>query len=1165
MNDPAEIAPDRPEFTPSALPFPVVGVGASAGGLEAFESFLHNVDPEFEAAYVLVQHLDPTHESMLTELLERHTRLKVVQITDGTAIHSGHFYIIPAASGITIEDGVLGLVDFEAPRGFRRPIDDFFQALAIDQGSNAAAIVLSGTGGDGTVGIRHIKEAGGLAIVQDPSEAAYDGMPSSAIGTGLVDAVLPIREMADAIGAFFRIQAEHTGTNASDRADFIAEVITAVREQTGHDFSYYKTNTVLRRIQRRMQVLNLVRPADYIEALRHQNGEADALFQDLLINVTSFFRDPETFDYLRREVIPQVLRSALADRPLRIWVPACSSGEEAYSIAILLAEGIARMKDKPDVQIFATDIDEEMLDRARAAVYMPSVVSDLPPDLVNRYFFATEEGFALVPMIRDMVRVSAHSLIKDPPFSRLDLISCRNLLIYFNNQLQSRVLPLFHYALRPDGWLVLGSAENIGGRDDLFATVAREERVYRKLQRVDSNFVLPLTTRTREPANRTAGDRPERGSRELRDEREARVNRRVMERYAMPHVLVDGSGRVVHASARTAPFLHLAIGAPSLRLLDLAPTQLRPALRSILNTLQERRRRVVRRNIDVSLGEEVLTVDVVADPIDAHETMFVFRETGRQTSDEDDLDADIGDFRTEERIQELENELTETRSTLRTTVEELETSNEELKSSNEEMMSMNEELQSANEELSTVNEELKSKLDELAQANADQANFLESTRIATVFVDSHARVRSFTPVARKLFRFADRDKGRSLLDVSTQIDTDLLREAIDRSLAGEEETSIQIEVQDEVYNFRSLPYRENEGQISGAVLVFEDVTSLMQSKRKATASERDALASRHEIERLYASAPIGMAMVDRDLRYVRINESLADYNGVSAEDHIGRTITEVLPDIGPRLDEVLTQVFETGEGVAHWELVAPAPQDPSQEEIFELDIYPLDDRDGRVVQVGIIVHRVTEARRLEKEARHLMAELQHRVKNSLATVVSIVRQTARNTQDHSSLAEALTRRIDALAATHSLLTAADWGAVPIGKIVEQELAPFLHMGDRIEIEGADVGVGAKAAVTLTLVLHELATNAAKYGALGSDDGRLAIRISTDADELRFEWLESGIEDVREPDRSGFGLKFISRVVAHDLQGDAQLTWNSDGLNCVVTMPLAHIDLGVDHG
>ena len=1153
MQASSQVTPDKPELSPRPLAFPVIGVGASAGGLEAFETFLRAVDPSFQAAYILVQHLDPTHDSMLTELLSRHTSLEVMQITDGTVVRPGSVYIIPAAHGIAIEDGVLSLIEFDAPRGFRRPIDDFFQSLAIDQGPNATAVVLSGTGADGTLGVRHMKEAGGLAIAQEPSSAAYDGMPSNAIATGLVDFVLPTREIPGTVQRYYEVRSQQEGETPFPRDEFMASVFEVLRERTGHDFGYYKINTVLRRLQRRMQVLDLVSPERYLEVLRESPTEANTLFQELLINVTSFFRDPEVFDALRRNVIPRIVRNAGKDRPVRIWVPGCSSGEEAYSIAILLCEEAARQKYQPELQIFATDIDEDMLARAREGVYMQSSVADMPPELLERYFTAREDGYTVSQQIRDIVRVSAHSVIKDPPFSRLDLVSCRNLLIYFDAQLQGRVLPLFHYALRPEGWLVLGSAENLAGRDDLFETVSREERIYRKVARAHPGFMMPLATPGMDTP-RTSRAVP---AREVRMDRTDRYARRIIERYAPPHVVVDEEGRLLQASGRTASYLNVVVGQQSTRVLDLATSSLRAALRAILGAMKERRRRIVRRGVEVIINDEdVISLDLIADPLSESETMIVFRELARRPTDDDDLDADVGEFAVEERVRELEDELSETRASLRTTVEELETSNEELKSSNEEMMSMNEELQSANEELSTINEELKSKLDELAQVNADVVNFLNSTRIATIFIDLERRVRSFTPKARELFRFVSRDRGRALADVHTHVSDEMLESTISTVLKNHEEVTQRLEADGRSYVLRALPYLNADEEMDGVVLVFDDVTELTELKEVASTAEREANLSRREIELLYENAPLGIALVDRERRYRRINSYLADYNGLPAADHIGRTIGDVLPEIGPRIDEVIGQVFETGEPVTRWELKAPNPTDPELDEVFELDIYPIATPGSEQVErAGIIVYRVTEQRRMTNDLHHLMAELQHRVKNSLASVVAIVSQTERSSADRKTLAATLPKRIGALAETHNLLTHTDWRSVALTDVLDQELSPYRDGAHRrIETEGEPLRLNSRAAIAMTLVLHELATNAAKYGALSGDEGEVHVSWSAQDDRFRLVWRESGMGNVSEPKTFGFGLRFITRAVGHDLGGEAQLSWGEGGLACTIDAP-----------
>ena len=1124
------------------LDFPVVAVGASAGGLEAFEAFLAGLDPEWEAAYVFVQHLDPTHDSLLTELLGRYTALDVVEIEDGMALRPRRVHVIPPASGLTIDSGTLSLVEFEAPRGFRRPIDDFLGSLALDQGPNAAAVVLSGTGGDGTVGVRAIKEANGVAVIQDPEEARYDGMPASAISTGRVDFVAPASAIGATLKRYFSAPERLIEATDYDRDAFLNRVMGALRNRTGHDFAYYKTATVVRRIQRRMQVLDLVAPTDYAERLENDTGEAQELFRDLLINVTSFFRDPEVFNRLRSGVIPAILANVGPDRVVRAWCPGCSSGEEPYSIAILFAEAMERMEHPPQVLIFATDIDETMLARAREGIYMPSVVADMPPELRERYFTVHEGQYQIVQHLRDMVRFSSHSLIKDPPFSRLDLLSCRNLLIYFDNRLQERVLPLFHYALRPDGWLVLGSAENLGGRNDLFHTQHREERIYRKLPTTASRFVMPLTTRKLadqgQPGRKTTVKR-----REEREERGGQVTRRVMERYAPPHVVVDNAGQVRHVSSRTAPFIEMALGEPTTDLLSLTPPPIRSAMRGILSQMKERRRRTVRRGIELQTEDDTLTVDVTADPISSGELLVVFRERTRRNADDGD-DTESADFSTEERIQELEDELTEMRDELRSTVEELETSNEELKSSNEEMMSMNEELQSANEELSTVNEELKTKLDELAVANADLTNLLSSTGIATIFVDAKRQVRTFTPEARTIFRIAEADRGRDVLELKSEVDSHLIETVLDDVIDEGLDTSHQVSLEDgRQLTFRALPYTGIDGVRDGAVLLFEDVTQLLDARARTGEFEKEAADRLREIELVYKNAPIGMALVDREQRYKRVNDSLADYNGLSVKAHLGRTISEVLPHIGPKLAPVIDKVFADREALRNFEFTSSHPQDPDRTEIYQLDIYPVSSASGKVVSAGIIVRRITGLKEMEREQRTLVGELQHRVKNTLATVQAIISQTVRSDKDREALAETLQSRVAALTATHNLLTRSDWRGVSLSEIITQELKPFGREG-QVVMSGEDVQLSTKAAITMTMVVHELATNAVKYGALTDDEGTLKVEWSL-TDTFDFRWSEHGSEAVERPARRGFGLRFIERSIRHDLDGKVDVAWGNE--------------------
>ena len=1101
---------------------------------------------------MLVQHLDPNHESMLAELLSRRTEMRVEQVVDGMPIEPNRVYLIPPNASLVVEEARLRLHDFAEPRGFRRPIDVFFRSLAIDQGMNAACVVLSGTGGDGSEGLRAVKEAGGLTLAQEPSTAKYDGMPRSAVATGLVDKVLVVGEMPGSIRAYFD-HAKSGATALVDQDDFLQRMSELMRDRLGHDFSQYKRSTMLRRVQRRMQVVGLSNAEDYLERLGESGGEAELLFRDLLINVTCFFRDAEAFDFLRREVVPSILENKTAVDTVRVWGPGCSSGEEAYSIAILFAEALARRKDRPSVQIFATDIDEPMLQKARDARYPMSSVKDVPIELFDRYFYAHDDDYVLAQPIRDMVRVSNHNLIKDPPFSRCDLVVCRNLLIYLNSSLQQRLVPVFHYSLKHDGWLFLGTAENIAARSDLFSSADPMAKIFRRRGAQRQYVSMPLSGEAGlQPAQRRrSGEAP----RDLVDV----MTRRIMERYAPAHVVADANNVIVRASSRTGRFLELSEGAPSNKLTDLARPGLRSAVRHVLDTTRATGKRALRRGVKIEDDSGLFTVDVASEQLDDGAILVVFQE-GQAVSPAapDDLEVHFSDYSEEDRVKELEDELMEARSTLRSTVEELETSNEELKSSNEEMMSMNEELQSTNEELATVNEELKNKVEQLARANSDLQNFIESTEIPTIFLDRKLRIRSFTPATRALFRFRDQDKGRPFSDVVSRADQkqieDLILRALETELPLEEEISPRDS--NDSYVLRVLPYRDSNQAVDGIILVFTDVTKIRQTQADLARNLEIGRQRGYEIETLYKTATVAMALVDRNRRYLKVNQQFADLNDASIETHIGRTMQEMMPQFAQRLERPIAEVFETRSEVKNLEVTFHPEHGVVHD--FLVDVFPYEQAD-RVTAVGIVLKDVTEVRRLEKDLRHLMDELQHRVKNTLATVSSIVNQTVATKSDQKDLAKTLKQRIAALAATHHLLTNRDWRNVSLQDILRPEIAPYGQQ-DRISLLGPVVSLSPRQALTLTLTLHELATNAAKYGALAQAAGRLAVTwtVTETAQSrlLTIDWVETGVQGLDPASvKDSFGTRLIRDAVAYDLGGECAYVLKKEGLSCTLKVPL----------
>jgi two-component system CheB/CheR fusion protein len=1091
---------------------------------------------------------------MLAELLGRRTEMPVRQISDGMPVEPNCVYLIPPNASLSIVNATLRLSQFAEPRGFRRPIDDFFRSLAVDQGSNAACVVLSGTGADGSEGLRAIKEAGGLTLVQDPDTAKYDGMPKSAVATRFVDKVLKVQQMPAAIRDYFD-RSQASVLNLPDITDFLLQVCEELRHRLGHDFSQYKRSTMLRRIQRRMQVIGVATGEQYLQWLREKPDEADLLFHDLLINVTCFFRDSESFDYVRREVIPELLRGKGVGDTIRVWTPGCSSGEEAYSIAILMAEALSRMRARPSVQIFATDIDDAMLQKARSGSYPHAAVKDVPIELLDRYFYPQEEVYVLSQSIRDMVRVSNHNLIKDPPFSRVDLIACRNLLIYFNPGLQQRLIPVFHYALRQNGWLFLGSAENIAGRNDLFETVDNPAKIYRRRGAQRQSVAMPLFV---QPIAHAAAEAEGADGHRLVPDRGDAVARRVLERYAPAHVVVGHDYEIVRASNRTGKYLELAEGRPSTKVIDLAKRGLRSAIRGVIDDARRNQKRIAQRDLRIDGEAESLVLDLIADPLNEDEVLLVFQDVGQFRRDvEGDEDIDVGGYSDDVRIEQLENELEETRSKLRTTVEELETSNEELKSSNEEMMSMNEELQSTNEELATVNEELKNKVDQLGRTNSDLQNFIESTQVPTIFLDRRMRIRSFTPATRALFRFQEQDRGRLFSDVVSRIDQRRLEamglKVLETGESIEEELSL--ENGKECYVLRVLPYRDAQGAVDGVIMVFADVTKIRQTQADLARKEDIARQRTHEIDTLYRTAPVGMAVVDRNRRYLKINQRFADLTGNPMDSHIGRTIADATPPLAERIRGPIDEVFERRREVTDVEGAIRLNGDVIRD--FLIDFYPYEE-DGRVTAAGIILKDVTELRQLEKELRRLMDELQHRVKNTLATVAAIVNQTVNVKADKADLVDTLKRRIGALAATHNLLTTRDWRDASLQDIVDAELTPFDHR-DRISLRGPNVRLPPKHALSLTLTLHELATNAAKYGALANPDGKLSIDwiVTEDGEKrlLTLNWVEIGLHrPASEGTKEGFGTRLIKNGVVYDLQGTCEYQLDENGLRCKLSVP-----------
>jgi two-component system CheB/CheR fusion protein len=693
---------------PNSHPCPVVAIGASAGGLEAFQELFRQMPADTGYAFVLIQHLSPRHETLIPELLAPLTPMPVRTVEDETLIEANHVYVMPPQGTLTIDDCVLYLSRPARIRGRRSPIDRFFRSLAEDQEDEAVGIVLSGTGTDGALGLKVLKEHGGLTLSQAPETARYDSMPRSAVLTGAVDFILPVERMPDRLIEHLRQRREAQGQWGNPEkfreevASYLGKICAILRREAGHDFRRYKQSTLVRRVRRRMSEARSSSVYAYVEHLNQEPKEVEQLFRDLLISVTHFFRDPEAFELLAAKVVPRLFEGKDADGFVRMWVPGCATGEEAYSLAILLREHLAGLQNPPQVQVFATDIDAQALEAARQALYPEGITSQVSAERLERYFVKHGNMYQVSREIREMCLFSLHNLIADPPFSRLDLVSCRNVLIYLESDLQKKVIALFHYALRPGGYLLLGPSEMVSGQPELFRTVDKKHRVFQSRDTVSRPpFRFPLSERGR------LGVRPSEESHRRAVPRQQEVARTfetiLLESYAPACVVVNEWGDIVYFSPRTGRYLESPSGTPTVNVIDLARKGLRLDVRTALHKAVNSRVPVVHENVAFDLDEARHHVNLIVRPMpelgdDPGLFMVVFQEVVAVAAVEGPGILSSGPVTADDPIiRRLEAELRSTKDHLQATLEELESSNEELVSSNEELLSMNEELQSANE------------------------------------------------------------------------------------------------------------------------------------------------------------------------------------------------------------------------------------------------------------------------------------------------------------------------------------------------------------------------------------------------------------------------------------------------------------------------------------
>jgi PAS domain S-box-containing protein len=860
-------------FEGNGQPFPVVGIGSSAGGLEALKKFLTATPPDTGMAFVLIQHLDPTHESLMVDLLARYTTMKVVQIENDMPVEPNRIHIIPPGTSLTIRNGVLLLGKPIERRGMRMPVDNFFISLAEDQQENAVCIILSGTGSDGTLGLKEIKARGGLAMVQAPETAQYDGMPRSAIMTGLVDYVLPVEQIPSTLVGYIRHSltlgrlAEPLLTEAEEK---LHRILTLLHVRTGHDFRYYKKNTLVRRLQRRMTVNHITELGGYLDLIQNHPEELESFDKDLLISVTMFFREPEVWEALQETVVPKLIERCTEKQPVRIWVPGCATGEEAYSLAMMLIEEGEKRKRECPVQIYATDIDKEALETGRRGAYPENITEQVSHERLTRFFTRDANGmYQVIKRIREMVVFAPQNLISDPPFSKLDMVSCRNVLIYIQTELQKKIVTLFHFALRDEGYLVLGNSESVGQRTDLFEPVSKRCRIYRQISSVTrSPLDLPLGL----DLGRRPGDIMYKPAVPLAVRYADIAKGQLIQKFTPPSVLINNHHETLFFSGVTRDFLSLPEGAPTDNIIDMADPALRPKLRTALHKAETEKREVVLGGIRLSHGGGA-TVRLTVAPVkggngDAGLFLVSFEYEPRK---EPLAALNQEEISEESVIRSLEEELKRSREELQATIEQMETSNEELKASNEEVMSMNEELQSSNEELETSREELQSLNEELSTLNSqlqdkvaelevttdDLNNLLTSTNIATIFMSEDFRIKRYTPAATQLLNLIPGDIGRPLKDITRRFSDDSLFEDAVSVLRRLAPMGKEIESDDGKWFMRRiLPYRTQDNRIEGVVVTFTDISDIKQAEERSARLASFPQLNPHPIVEVDASGEI---------------------------------------------------------------------------------------------------------------------------------------------------------------------------------------------------------------------------------------------------------------------------------------------------------------------
>ncbi len=910
--------------------FYVVGIGASAGGLEALERFFENMPDSSGMAFIVVSHLDPTHVSIMPELIQKSTKMKLYPAEDGMIVKPNHVYVAPANRDIAILHGTIQLIEPAQAHGFRLPIDFFFKSLSQDLGEKAICIILSGMASDGTAGLKAVKSELGMVMVQDPNSAKFDGMPTSAIKTGLADYILPPEAMPDQLIKYSLHKVKGILIDKSipegKIPDTFQKIFILLRNHTGHDFSLYKQNTISRRVERRMSVSQMDSIPNYIRLLQENPGEIDSLFKELLIGVTNFFRDPESFEKLK-SILTELVKSKPEDGKIRIWVPGCSTGEEAYSIAIILRECMNKAKKHLNVQIFATDIDSEAIEKARIGTFS-GIQPDVDKTRLKNFFTSSGDVFHIKKEIREMMVFAPQSVIKDPPFTRLDLISCRNLLIYFHAELQKKIIPIFHYSLLPNGILFLGSSETIGGFVDLFSMLDKKWKFYKRRDSIYS--VQPFIDF---PLSHSIGKTYETPMKISEVKNITQLAEKViLQNYSPDCVIITGNGDIVYIHGKTGRYLELTNGEAKMNIFEMARIGLKQELPALIRKVSSARKGLTSEGIKIKPNGKTLLINLTVKPIKEPSEMsgfflILFEEVLQQKKDSTNKKVHY-DKKSEKIIKEIEHELKITKENLRSTIEALETSNEELKSTNEELQSTNEEMQSSNEELETskeelqslneelitVNTELQNKNDELSGINNDMKNLLDSIDIPTIFLDRDLLIKRFTSHATKVVNLISSDIGRPINHMATNIQYDKLVEDATEVLRTLIRKEVEVQTKDGTwYQMRILPYRTNNNVIDGLVVTFTHIHKIKVAYEEIQKLNQEIQLAQEYSNNIVDTVRDSLLILGKDLKVLSANRSFYKMFNTVSEKTVGKFVYDLqdnnwdIPELRKLLEEIIPE------------------------------------------------------------------------------------------------------------------------------------------------------------------------------------------------------------------------------------------------------------------